>query len=433
MKRIISFLSIIVSIAPSHAAEAARPLRLDEARQFALATHPRISAEQLRALATRQTVIQARSAYFPNITGNVTAVGTGEDNARIAAGSLSNPGIFQRNAEGIVISQLVTDFGRTANLTSSAKLRAGAGEASVENVKEQILLLTDTAFFEALRAGAVLEVAHQTLQARQDLLDQVTALASNKLKSELDLNFARVSVDEARILNLQADGEQSAAFARLAMLTGLDGNTRFDLQDVNAPIETLPDESELTREALLRRPELHQLDLEAQSARKLIKAEKASGYPTISILGAAGVIPFHDSHFADEYGVAGINMSVPIFAGGLYSARAKEARYRAEAAEQLLKARQEEVARDVRVAALVVKTAGERIAVARHLMDHANQAYSLAETKYSLGGASIVELSQAQLSRTLAAIEAATARYNYQIQLSNLKFQAGLLGPQSLK
>jgi hypothetical protein len=43
-----------------------------------------------------------------------------------------------------------------------------------------------------------------------------------------------------------------------------------------------------------------------------------------------------------------------------------------------------------------------------------------------VGGASIVELSQGQLSKTQAAIEAATARYNFEIQLSNLRFQSGL-------
>jgi outer membrane protein len=79
----------------------------------------------------------------------------------------------------------------------------------------------------------------------------------------------------------------------------------------------------------------------------------------------------------------------------------------------------------VRIAALTANTAAQRIGVAYRLMQHAEQAYSLAEAKYSVGGASIVELSQAQLTRTVAQIEATTARYNYQIQLANLRFQTG--------
>jgi len=261
------------------------------------------------------------------------------------------------------------------------------------------------------------------------LLDQVSALASNKLKSELDLNFARVSVDEARILKLQAETALSAADERLAMLTGLGQNIHFNLQDIGGQTNALPDPSDLVRDALANRPELRQLQFQSESARKFAKAEKEAGYPTLSALGAVGVIPLHDSHFDDEYAVGGVNLSVPLFAGGLYSARAKEARYKAEASEELLKARQEEVIRDVRIAALTVNTAAERIGVADRMLEHADQAYSLAEAKYSFGSASIVELSQAQLSKTLAQIEAASARYNYQIQLANLRYQTGTSAP----
>jgi outer membrane protein len=327
---------------------------------------------------------------------------------------------------GVVISQLITDFGRTANLTSAAKLRTRAEEEAAANTKAQVLLLTDTAYFEGLRASAVLKVAEQTFATREVLLDQVSALASNKLKSELDLNFARVSLDEARILKLQAESALSAAAERLAMLTGLGQNIHFNLQDVGGRTNALPDSGDLVRDALANRPELRQLQFQSESARKFAKAEKAAGYPTLSALGAVGVIPLRDSHFDNEYAVGGVNLSVPLFAGGLYSARAKEARYKAEASEELLKARQEEVIRDVRIAALTVNTAAERIGVADRMLEHADQTYSLAEAKYSFGSASIVELSQAQLSKTLAQIEAASARYNYQIQLANLRYQTGM-------
>ncbi|HEY6225781.1 MAG TPA: TolC family protein [Verrucomicrobiae bacterium] len=422
------FLGILFFATAADAADGVA-LNLEQARQLALKHNPRITAAELQSLAARESITEARAAYFPTITANATAVGTSQDNTRIAAGSLSNPGIFERNAEGVAVSQLITDFGRTGNLTASAKLRSSAEQAGLETVREQVVLLTDTAYFEALRAASVLDVAKQTLVTRQTLLDQVSALASNKLKSELDVNFARVATDEARILMLQSESELHAAHARLAMLTGLDQSSVFLLRDVATNIFSLPDVSKVISEALERRPELRQLELTAQAARKLAKAERASGHPTLSAIGGAGVIPLHDSHFEDYYAAGGVNLSVPIFAGGLYSARAKEAQYKADANEELLQARREEVARDIRIASLVVNTAAERIKVAERLVNNANETYSLAEAKYSIGSASIVELSQAQLSKTLAQIEAATARYNYQIQLSNFNFQAGTVAP----
>src|SRR5258707_4163885 len=92
-----------------------RPLTLKEAEEIALQKHPRISAAALKALAAQQVTREVRSAYFPSLFANVTSVGTPDQNTRIAAGALNNPSIFERNAEGVTVSQLITDFGRTAN------------------------------------------------------------------------------------------------------------------------------------------------------------------------------------------------------------------------------------------------------------------------------------------------------------------------------
>ncbi len=431
--KVFAILSITFVVAITGYPAESIPLSLERARELALKHNPRISAASLQSLAAHESITQARSTYFPTIIANATAVGTSQDNTRIAAGSLSNPGIFNRNAEGLAVSQMITDFGRTAHLTSSAKLHSSAEQEGLETTKEEVVLLTETAYFEALRAASVLAVARQTLATRQTLLDQVSALASNKLKSLLDVNFARVATDEARILILQTEGDLSASYARLATLIGSTQNAQFDLQDVATIVSPLPEASEVVRHALEHRPDLRKLELEARAAHNYAKAEKAARYPTISAIGAAGIIPLHDDHFEDYYAAGGVNLSVPVFAGGLYSAREKEATYKADAAEELLKARQEEVIRDIRVASLSVNIAAERINVAKRLVAHADEAYSLAEAKYSVGGASIVELSQAQLSKTLAEIEAATTRYNYQIQLSNFMFQAGTIDRQPAK
>src|SRR5262249_32228442 len=155
--------------------------------ETALHNHPRISAAELRALAAHQVVREARSGFFPTISGSVVAVGTAGDNTRLAAiGGPKNPSIFDRNAEGLTLTQLITDFGRTANLTGSAKLRAAAEEKNTQATREQVLLEVDAAFYAALEAQSVAKVADQTVATRKSFLDQVTALASNQLRSDLD-------------------------------------------------------------------------------------------------------------------------------------------------------------------------------------------------------------------------------------------------------
>src|SRR5262249_44292018 len=136
-------------------AEDGPALTLQEAHETALRNHPLISVADLKALAAQQYTRQVRSAFFPNLSGNVVAVGTAGDNTRLAAiGALNNPSIFERNAEGLVISQLITDFGRTANLTGSAKLQAEAAANNAQATREQILLAVDAAFYAAVQDQA---------------------------------------------------------------------------------------------------------------------------------------------------------------------------------------------------------------------------------------------------------------------------------------
>lgn len=63
----------------------------------------------------------------------------------------------------------------------------------------------------------------------------------------------------------------------------------------------------------------------------------------------------------------------------------------------------------------------------QQLLDEANQAVDLAQSRYKLGLSSIIELSQAQLNQTQAQIEQASAKYDYESLISALNFQTGSL------
>jgi outer membrane protein len=77
----------------------------------------------------------------------------------------------------------------------------------------------------------------------------------------------------------------------------------------------------------------------------------------------------------------------------------------------------------VRTSWLDASTAYQRLSVSRQLLDQANQALDLTQTRYKLGLGSIVELSQAQLQQTQAEIGSTQAGYQYRLALSVLRYQ----------
>ena len=403
-------------------------LTLDDAQAQALRLHPQIASANYLVLAAEEVVKETRSGFFPQVNLYGTAVGANDENTRILAGGLNNPSVYDRAAGGLQVNQLITDFGRTANLTASSKYQAAAENENLELTREQVLLQVDNAYYGTLGAQAVLNVARQTLQTRQMLLEQVTALATNQLRSQLDVSFARVQLQQARLLVEQAQNNADAAQATLSTALGYREFHAFQLVDPTTATNAAATEvAELVQTALTQRPELLQLRNQRDAALRLARAQRDARYPVLEAVGVAGDAPTHDSHLPDDYAAGGIQFSMPLFAGGLYRARQHEAELRAHSADELVRSLENNVIRDVRIAWLNVNDALQELVTTEELVRNAQEAFTLAQARYQNGISSIVELSEAQLNLTQALISAASARYGVRLQQANLAYQTGSL------
>jgi outer membrane protein len=399
-----------------------------EAERMALANNPRVSVSHLLALAQHQVVREARSGELPSFTGSLTAQEANEA-SRVSSGSLSASRLFTRVGGGINFSQLITDFGRTTNLVASSKLQERAQQANELATKEDVVLVTDQAFYNSLQAQALLQVAKQTVNLRQTTQSLVNQLTQNKLRSTLDLTFANVNLSQAQLLQLDAQNNADAAMASLDEVLGLDHPANYTLVDntKNSPPPP-PDEQGLLELAIKQRPDLQSLDLSRQSQEKFSHAQHDQMLPTLSALGTVGATPVRAGQYyvSSWDGAIGANMNIPIFNGFLYSAQAKEAKLRAQATAEQSRQLRNVIVRDVQTAWLDANNAFTRLGVTAQLLSQANESLGLAQTRYKLGLSSIVELSQAQLQQTEAEIANTNAQYQYRLTLAALDFQTGV-------
>jgi outer membrane protein len=412
--------------AVSSKAQTVEKLTLQQAEQIAIRNHPQIQAAMDLAAAAKAQETQTRSAYYPTIYGSLTGA-YAENDSRLAAGAINNPIVYNRYANGITVSQLVTDFGRTHELVKSSDLHAQSQQESVVSSRADILLQVHRAYFNALKTQSVLAVALETVKTRQLAADQVTELARNKIKSDLDVNFANVDLAQAKLLLIQAQNDLRSSFAQLAAALGYSDLRTFELADQPVPPAPPSSIADLIQQALKDRPELISQRLDVNSAERYATAERDLKFPTISALGTAGLTPVNEAPLAPRYAAAGFNVNIPIFNGHLYGALESEAKARAQAENQFLRDLQNRIVRDVQTAWLNTNSAYQRLSVTEQLVNEANQALDLAQARYKLGLSSIIELSQAELNQTQARIEEASAAYDYQAQYSMLNYQLGAL------
>jgi outer membrane protein len=286
-----------------------------------------------------QQVTIARSAYYPQVTGDLTG-SEGNENSRIGAGDLSASRLFDRFGQGVVAQQLITDSGRTPSLVASSRLQSQASQQDLQASRYDVLLQVNRAYFNLQRAQAVVKVAQATVAERQLLDDQVTELVKNNLRSQLDASFAEVQVSQAKLLLLQAQEDVQQALAELGAALGSDQPANLQLTEEPMPASPPKSVDDLIAQAVANRPELASLRLARDAANKFAEAEKDLSRPTVSAVAVAGFLPFvkqeGSTTIPDEYEGIGANLSIPVFNGHLFAARRSAAQERALESDQKL-------------------------------------------------------------------------------------------------
>ena len=433
MRRSVLTLSLVLTTAGCLLAQPAAPvaLTLRDAEALALKNHPQVLAAQNAASAMNQKIGEARAAYYPTLQGDVTG-SQANTRARIGAGFLTDPSLFDRIGQGITLSQLITDSGHTSNLVAASRLEANAAAQSAQATAYDVLVRVNQGYFGVLRAQGLVKVAQGTVAARQSFVDQVTALYNNKLRSELDVSFADVNLSQAKLLLLQSQALVQSASAELTRAIGGQQAAQYRLEEQSSPPSPPADPEALVTQALAARPELASLKLSRDAAYHIESAQKDLSYPTASFVGVGGYMPYINQLSLPrvtppEYEGVAVNLEIPILNGGLFKAQRQEAHFRALEADQRLLDEAQAIARDVRTAWAGSTTAYQRLDVTAQLMRETALALDLAQGRYNLGLSTIVELTQAQLNVTSAEIDNLSAKYDYQSAYATLQYAFGAL------
>ncbi len=406
-------------------------LSLTEAHALALKNHPQVLASQALYQRADQITIQERSAYYPALNGEVTGA-QANLNSRLGAGILNDPRLFNHFGSGLTLSQLITDSGRTPNLVANAKLQAQASREDYRATRYDVLLGVDQAYYEVLLAQQLVKVSRQTVEARQTVVNQASELFKNQLKSQVDVSFAQVNLTDAKLMLLRSQDRLATAYANLGQALGTQQSVEYQLTDQPAPPNPPDSADPLIAQAFQTRPELASLRLQREADQKFVYAERDLRRPTVSLSAVGGALPYIDPgnanpNISNGYEAVAVNIQIPVFNGHLFSARRQAAEYQLEATNQRVRDLEDRIARDVRTYWERTKTSFEAISATEQLLQQANLALELAQGRYNLGLASIVELTQAQLGQTQAQVENVNAKYQYQESYAALQYILGSL------
>jgi outer membrane protein len=400
--------------AQAPAPPAARVLTLREALDNAQQRQPQLRQAQASTAAANARVDQSFSSLLPQVNASAayqrslsssTSFGTVDPTSGIRRGEGFNA--------GLTANQLIWDFGRTTGRWHVAQQNAAAQQDSEVQTQANILANVQAAYFNALAQQVLVTVGEETLQNQVAHLDQVRAQVEVGTRPEIDLLQQRTLVANAKVQLIQAQGNAATTRAQLNQAMGVEGSTDYLVQEeVIAQVqgEQRPPE-ELVDVAFGNRADLSAAAHQLAAQEQQLSVTRTGFYPSFNFSLSANESGPNPANL--QWGVAGqVGLSWSLFQGGLTLAQLREQRANISSVQAQRDALRQQVRLEVERAQVAVNTSRESVSAADEALTNARERLRLAEGRYRAGVGNIIELSDAQLSATSAAVQRVQAVYN---------------------
>ncbi len=450
MKKVITIRALWALIGAFSLPCAAQAASLLEIYQQALQSDPQIHEAEARRLAALEARPQARSTLFPQLSLDADWTRTNFDGTSVeidsdgSIGTLSSASESEAKRWQFSLRQSLFRWDKIVGLRRADKLVAKA-EAVREAAQQDLIVRVAQRYFDVLAAEDRLTSIHADRTAIARQLEQA------KQRFEVGL-IAITAVQESQAAYDKSIADEIAAKRSLA-------TSREFLREITgeyvpalaAPGEDFPlvtpdpsDEASWVNLSMSQNLNLVASRLDEQLARDEISFRRNGHYPSIELVASSGESnteadrSFNNSPFipADSDGSQdsiGIQLSVPLFAGGGTSSLVREAVYLHRAAREQLQRVTRETERQARDAYLGVLSERSRVKALQQAVSSSRTALDATEAGFEVGTRTIVDVLNSQFALYLAITNYYQSRYDFVLNTLRLKQAAGTLAVQDLE
>jgi outer membrane protein TolC len=457
---------------PAVAAPSPRALSLDEAIRLAARESEALQIARAGVTRAEGQQKQARSLYLPQLNGNFSYARTLRSQFSALANSSSpdtstapkpqalcapfiapNASQAERDAAlaqaqtcaaeqgidfskvgfgapnqytfGLSFSQSVFSGGRNAGQNTAATAGRRSAEVEMTSQRAQLALDVTQAYFDAVLADRLVDIADTTLAQTEELLRQTTLSRRVGNTSEFELLRATVTRDNQRPVVIQRRGDRDIAYLRLKQLLNIPLDEPLELttpidepatisrviaENAGVPVTNVAALAGADTLAALRLPDTTTANrapvresAEAVRAQEgLLKVARADRLPTLAITSNYQRLFFPRNflpslnQYSENWTIGG-TLGLSLFSGGRVSGQIEVAKANLDEARARLEQSRELAALDTRVALNQLAQAEAAFAASRGTAEQARRAYSIDQIRYREGISTQTDLTQSRL------------------------------------
>ncbi len=412
---------------------------LIEIYELALQSDPQISAAKYGRDAGLEKSEQGLSLLLPQ--ANFSA---GLKYARTETDPSNNPtknGIDKNTSDSRNFGlQLIQPLFNASSSTSykQSKIVANQAELQYKTAEQDLILRVAQAYFDVLSAQENLAVnqaetrAFAESLARANLTFKVgTATKTDKLEAQARYDLARAS--ELSAENLLAIAKQT--------LSSITGTTTEKLKSLmkNVKLDSI-NPTQMDEWVELALANNYQLKLSQASldiAKKEMTKLKDDRLPTINFIALASnnkqYISFTDSDSTTNSLSIGLELSLPLYTGGLMSSRIREAEHLRSQQKELQTNSQRQVLLQTQQAYLTVINGFQQIDALKQALISSDSALQATKKGLEVGVRTNLDVLDSQQQYFSTERDYRIAKFNYLLQVLKLKAAAGILSAEDIQ
>lgn len=448
------------------AAPASYAESLLEVYQQALQSDPLVREAEANRMAAEEAIPQARGNLFPQINGTATFSESNSDGNNIFTQGIfdangdpvtdgqGNPVVRVINAQSeqestntqwqIELSQTLFRWDQFVGLKQAGK-RVAQANANYEATQQELIVRVATRYFDVLAGQDTLAASQASRRAIARQLDQAKQRFDVGLIAITDVQESQAAYDQAVADEIFAKRNLATAKEFLREITGAYSG------DLDAPKKGLPllmpapaNPDDWVTTAIDQNLALQSSRINAELAKTEISARRGGHYPTLSLFARVNDdefdavrsdnnSPFQPADSLRNSDSIGVQLSVPIFSGGVTSSRVREAVYSHRAAREQLQRVARETERQARDAYLGIESDIARVNALTQSLASNTTALEATEAGLEVGTRTTVDVLDAQRNLFNAYTSLERARYDYLLNVLRLKQASGILRVQDLE
>lgn len=396
--------------------------------EMALERDPVLRAARSSRDAVTENRAQAIADMLPNISLGAEVERTWQNRP--------NPDqTYNSSAVNLSLSQPVMRFDQWINLDKT-KYQISQADAEYSFQELDLIVRVAQAYFQILGAQDNLSFARAELRAIARQLDQAKQRFDVGLIAITDVHEVQAAYDQAKANEIDAINQLDSVWEGLRVIVADYGDPSINSLRARIPMSKPNPASieEWINTALEQNPQLKAATNAVSTARKDIELQRTGHLPSLGLTANLTNAETDSRTGMDmDSSSIGLQLSMPIYAGGGVSSRTRQARHRFQTSTEELERVRRSVRRDVSDFYRGVLSSISQIEALESATRSAQSALEATQAGFDVGTRTMVDVLTVQRNLYNARRNYAKARYDYILNGLRLKQAAGVLGVEDLR